>query len=220
MRNLKMKTKEELAPLYTNAVHRYLAETNKTWDMDKFKDIHPFEASVNSLKENLKVYGERIDDYKLKCKEVMSDEDRTMYKRAIATLETLWDNTINSSKEDYKKLYERDGNVFTTRCYIEIPLAELAKYLPEDAIFDNTSLVVMYYSDIATLRKHGSLLEKFKKSPVNKRHDMIVDDMEITHLMLSPTNNGSIGCPIMGKYKKDEPAVLSLDKYVEMLNTK
>lgn len=184
--------------LYTKALYKYLVNADCTWEQGRKIPLgqsipeplnkHFFGDCIYNHLENIKVFKERITDFKGKLEE--DSVNNEVYKEAIKTVETLINETLNGNK-DVALQYKLGTALPMTAplLYIEVPLTVLD--IPEEHKIENMSVVALLASNIGTLKNNQkyinnnseqSLYEEFLKGNDEERYKMLLDDVVITRI--------------------------------------
>lgn len=202
-------TTQELIDFITQEFYENVGTCTQMYFLDKAKEqkqIRPrtrYEQRIQRIKD----IEFRIDDYKQRREKETKQEDKDVYTDGINILSEKLELEKNFDIPHQKAEYEKTGDVFASRSFTEFPLNKLL-----NSLYDEFNAIVLYYDNLT----NDEIITKLENAPtLEEKVQIVKDNVEITHMLLSLRDNTRASIALMGKldpnysdYTKDSAQIL------------
>lgn len=190
-------SREELIEMSKKEVYRFLATSHKLFMMDRIlkedENLSCMRLLRNQRLDMIKYIKELRAKYQGKLANEKQEVLKQLFQEVLDILDSEQEFQEKSNIAFQKKLYKEETNIFNSRTIVEVPLNRLW-----NALYDDMSIVAIFYDDISTLDT-GDNLEKYETMSVEERMKFIEENIEFTHLALQATQRNGVNCVLMGK---------------------
>lgn len=189
-------TADELLDFVIDEFYTNVATSTKMYFLDKEQEqnaIRP-RTRFNMRQQRIKDIKFRINDYEQRREQEKAQEDKDVYTMGLKILNDKLKLEENFDIEHQKAEYNATGDVFATHTFTEFPLNKKI-----NGLYDDFNAVVLFFDNLT----NDEIITKLENAPtLEEKRQIVKDNVEITHVVLSIGDNTRSTIALMGKLDK------------------